>query len=533
MQQENNLQHVFLVGAKSLGAYGGYETFVYKLTEYHQNKKNIKYHVACKANGDGCMDETKVDGATRINDHEFEFHNAHCFKIDIPQIGPAQAIYYDVVALKTCCKYIKEHRIKHPIVYIMACRIGPFAGHFYKEIHKLGGTVYLNPDGHEWMRAKWSAPIRKYWKISEQMMVKYCDLAICDSVNIEKYIHECYDGKGIKGKNPKTTFIAYGADLTLSKLADDDEKLVNWYKEKGLTKKGYYLVVGRFVPENSFEVMIREFMKSKSQKDFAIITNINDKFLNELEEKLHFKRDKRIKFVGTVYDQELLKKIRENAYAYFHYAFADQDDVWKPNKLIRCIDAMRGGEQVPQLAYCKMQRSDIQLKRLDEQVEILKPEQLTKKLTLVKTYNYGAATVINKSAKNLVCRLWPEVDDLPHDMWIGTLCYWFGRVYYVDEELYYWIRYETSVTGEGTKETAIRYRLKKTVQKKSYPNISTAILDGYGDLLRPEDRDFLKRINDYKVNWKDKVTLILDPTFKRLSFCGTIALKLGILMNWY
>lgn len=102
------------------------------------------------------------------------------------------------------------------------------------------------------------------------------------------------------------------------KLADDDEKLVSWYKEKGLTKKGYYLVVGRFVPENSFEVMIREFMKSKSKKDFAIITNVNDKFLNELEEKLHFKSDKRIKFVGTVYDQELLKKIRENAYAYFH-----------------------------------------------------------------------------------------------------------------------------------------------------------------------------------------------------------------------
>ena len=125
------------------------------------------------------------------------------------------------------------------------------------------------------MRAKWSAPIRKYWKVSEQMMVKYCDLAICDSVNIEKYIHECYDGKGIKGNNPKTTFIAYGADLTLSKLADDDEKLVNWYKEKGLMKKGYYLVVGRFVPENSFEVMIREFMKSKSKKDFAIITNVN------------------------------------------------------------------------------------------------------------------------------------------------------------------------------------------------------------------------------------------------------------------
>lgn len=106
--EKMDVQHVFLVGAKSLGAYGGYETFVYKLTEYHQNNKKLKYHVACKANGDGCMDEHKIEGATPINDHEFEFHNAHCFKINIPQIGPAQAIYYDVAALNECCKYIKK-----------------------------------------------------------------------------------------------------------------------------------------------------------------------------------------------------------------------------------------------------------------------------------------------------------------------------------------------------------------------------------------------------------------------------------------
>lgn len=312
------IQHVYCVGAKSLGAYGGYETFVYKLTEYHEKNEKLKYHVACKANGDGYMDEDKLNDVKKLNDHEFIFHNAHCFKIDVPQIGSAQAIYYDVAALNVCCKHIKENNISHPIVYIMACRIGLFARYFYNKIHRLGGKVYLNPDGHEWMRAKWSAPIRKYWRISEKMMVKYSDLVICDSVNIEKYIHEQYDGKGIKGANPNTTFIAYGADLTLSKLSDDDKKMIEWYKKTGLKKKNYYLVVGRFVPENSFEVMIREFMKSKSTKDFALITNVNDKFLNELEEKLHFKKDKRIKFVGTVYDQELLKKIRENAYAYFH-----------------------------------------------------------------------------------------------------------------------------------------------------------------------------------------------------------------------
>lgn len=317
--QSGDVQHVFLVGAKSLGAYGGYETFINKLTEYHQNNPKIQYHVACKANGDGSMNPYKTPGAKIINDHEFTYHNAHCFRVKIPEkIGPAQAIYYDVAALHESCEIIKRDKIHHPIVYIMACRIGPFMKHYYQEIHKLGGKVYLNPDGHEFLRAKWPRPIRKYWKVSEQMMVKWSDLVICDSKTIEQYIHDCYDGKGIKRRSPKTTFIAYGAETRKSKLADDDKQLLDWYAQKELKPFGYYLVVGRFVPENNYETMIREFMLSHSQKDFAIITNVNEKFLAELEKKLHFKKDKRIKFVGTVYDQELLMKIRENAYGYFH-----------------------------------------------------------------------------------------------------------------------------------------------------------------------------------------------------------------------
>ena len=315
----NVVQHIFLVGAKSLGAYGGYETFINKLTEYHQQDRRLQYHVACKGNGDGCMDETKYAGVTPISNMEFYYHNAHCFKIMIPEkLKSAQAVYYDVMSLEKCCEIIRRDKIRNPIVYIMACRIGPFMRWYARKIHKLGGKVYLNPDGHEWMRAKWSAPIRKYWKISEQMMVKHSDLVICDYINIEKYIHKCYDGKGVGGKDPRTTFIAYGAETRESQLADDDVRFTDWLASKGLQKNEYYLVVGRFVPENNYETMIREFMKSDSKKNFAIITNANDKFLAQLEEKLHFKSDSRIKFVGTVYDQELLMKIRENAYGYFH-----------------------------------------------------------------------------------------------------------------------------------------------------------------------------------------------------------------------
>ena len=144
-------------------------------------------------------------------------------------------------------------------------------------------------------------------------MVKHADLLICDSLNIEKYIQSEY-----KQYNPKTTYIAYGADVKKSIMADDDPKFIKWLDEHKLEKNGYYMCCGRFVPENSFEIMIREFMKSHSTKDFAIITTKNDKFLAELDKQLGWSKDKRIKFVGTVYDSELLKKIRENAYANFH-----------------------------------------------------------------------------------------------------------------------------------------------------------------------------------------------------------------------
>jgi len=300
------MQHVFLVGAKSLGAYGGYETFIEKLTEYHQNNDNIKYHIAVKANGTGAG---VPDGAV-IREGGYDYHNADCFEVKIPEIlGSAQAVYYDCMALKKSIDIIKRNGIANPVVYIMSCRIGPFFIRYVDEIHRVGGKVFLNPDGHEWMRAKWSVPVKKYWKYSERKMVLGSDLIVCDSVNIEKYIQKTY---GVTN----TGFIAYGAETKRSDCSE--ERYEKWLRSKELTRNEYYLIVGRFVPENNYETMIREYMKSKTNRNVAIITNRNDAFKLELERRLHFSSDKRIKFVGTVYDQELLKKIREEAYGYLH-----------------------------------------------------------------------------------------------------------------------------------------------------------------------------------------------------------------------
>ena len=292
------MKHVFIIGSKGIPAqYGGFETFVEKLTEGRQNTE-ITYHVACLAD----------------NYNEFEHNGAHCFNVKVPNIGPAKAVCYDMAAFAYCNRYIKEHNISNAIVYVLACRIGPFISHYKKQLGKLGGTLYVNPDGHEWKRAKWNWMIRKYWKWSEKLMVKHADLLICDSKNIEKYIHEDY-----KKHFPKTTYIAYGADVSNSTLSNDSQEWMEWCNQHSVKAKEYFLVVGRFIPENNYETMIREFMASSTKKDFVLVTNVEkNKFYQELKAKTGFDKDSRIKFVGTVYNQQLLKTIREEAFAYFH-----------------------------------------------------------------------------------------------------------------------------------------------------------------------------------------------------------------------
>ena len=296
---------VYIIGSKGIPAkYGGFETFVEKLTEY-QKDSNIQYYVAC-------MRENSAKSG--ITEDRFEHNGAICFNVDVPNIGPARAIAYDIAAVNKAIELAKENKDEAPIFYILACRIGPFISRIKRKIRAIGGTLLVNPDGHEWLRAKWSMPVRKYWKFSEKLMVKHADLLVCDSKNIEQYIQEDY-----KQYQPETTYIAYGTDTAPSNLKAEDTKVRNWYQEKGINENGYYLVVGRFVPENNYETMIREFIKSKSKKDFVLITNVEqNKFYDQLLQDTGFDKDPRVKFVGTVYDQELLKYIREHAFAYFH-----------------------------------------------------------------------------------------------------------------------------------------------------------------------------------------------------------------------
>lgn len=288
------MQHVFIIGSRGLPAqYGGFETFVDELVS-HQQSDQIKYHVA--------------NLSESASGRHSEYKTADVFDIKARNFGPANVIFYDRDAINYALNYIKANEIVSPIFYVLGNTLGAFMEHYAKKIHKIGGKLLVNPDGLEWKRSKWIKPIQMYLKLSEQKMAKIADLIISDNQGIEDYLKAEYG-------DVTSTVIAYGTNPVARDRAID----MTWFEAQGVKLKDYYLVVGRFVPENNYEAIIREFMASDTTRDLVIVTNHQgNPYFDKLRQITGFDQDKRIKFVGTVYDKETLLAIRQQAFAYIH-----------------------------------------------------------------------------------------------------------------------------------------------------------------------------------------------------------------------
>lgn len=293
------MRDVFIIGSRGLPAqYGGFETFVEELVK-HQMDTSIRYHVACLT-------------ADKTGQH-FTHEGSDCFTISVPKfLGPAQVIAYDLKAIAYALDMVKEQGLTEPIFYILGNTIGGLIGPVAHQIKKVGGRLYVNPDGLEWQRSKWSRPVQAYLKLAEKQMSKSADLLICDNQGIEDYMTTNYPWT-------KTTVIAYGTDLTRTALTAVDPKVRSFFDQWQSKEKGYYLIVGRFVPENNYAAMIKAFMASQTQRDLLIICNHEgNPYWEQLRRETGFDQDPRVKFVGTVYDKNLLAYLRQAAFAYLH-----------------------------------------------------------------------------------------------------------------------------------------------------------------------------------------------------------------------
>ena len=291
------MKHIFIVGARGYHAnYGGWETFVSKLVDNYDNKNTI-FHISMITDNKS-MNEYNVSDNIVVN------------PIYVKSKKNIKMFIYSIKAFNFYLNYVRNNKINDGIIYVLGLKLFNYLWLKKNEVKRLGIKVYVNPDGLEWKRSKWSYPIKKFFLISEKLMLNNCDIIVCDGLGIEKYVHDKYPNL-----KDKTVYIAYGYDEF--DFNGVNEKII--LDEFNLKKDDYILIVGRCVPENNYELIIKDFMNSNINKKLVLITNLSSSnYYYELKNKTHFDSDKRIIFIDGIYDDLKLAVIRKNAYAYIH-----------------------------------------------------------------------------------------------------------------------------------------------------------------------------------------------------------------------
>lgn len=161
--------------------------------------------------------------------------------------------------------------------------------------------VATHVDGLEWMRAKWGPSGRRFYRAAESLAVRWSDALIADAVGISEYYQDVFDAP--------TRLIAYGAPAIGPGRAD---RLV----ELGLSRNAYHLVVARFEPENHVAEIVRGYVASDARLPLVVVGSAP--YSHEYTGRVHAAADERVRFLGGVWDNELLDQLFANALTYLH-----------------------------------------------------------------------------------------------------------------------------------------------------------------------------------------------------------------------
>ena len=165
-----------------------------------------------------------------------------------------------------------------------------------------GKRVVVTIHGLDWQREKWKNGFgSKYIHLGEKMAVKFADEIIVLSKGVQEYFQKTY--------GRKTLFIPNGVNRPVLRKAD-------LIKNKfGIDKDGYFLFLGRIVPEKGLRYLIEAYKELHTDKKLVIAggSSDTDDFMQEIQTLAT--GDDRIIFTGFVAGQAL-EELYSNAYLY-------------------------------------------------------------------------------------------------------------------------------------------------------------------------------------------------------------------------
>ncbi len=270
--------NVAIIGSRGYPyVYSGYETFVGELSE-RLVRQGIRVTVYCHRN---------------------------LFRERPAEVNGIRLVYIPTVEKKNLSQFVHSFQsvlhacfCRYDVILVVNSANGPF-GLLTRIFRK---RTVINVDGLEWLRPKWRGVGSRYFYWASKLATRLYDRVVTDSLAMQAVYRDEFGAA--------STMIAYGANIG---PAVDPGLLEKWQ----LRPRQYYLVVGRLIPDNNADLIVREFIASSSSRKLVIVGDVpyKDQYADSIR---CFTADPRIVFTGYVTERDELSALYRYCYLYCH-----------------------------------------------------------------------------------------------------------------------------------------------------------------------------------------------------------------------
>ena len=208
-----------------------------------------------------------------------------------PRFGTAGQFIYDL----NCTLHARKQN------YDVVLQLGYTSSSVWYRLWSSKQKHITNMDGLEHRRSKFSFRVQAFLRRAEQWAIKGSDVLVADNKGIQDYLLEMH--------NVPSTCIAYGAE----QLPKPNENILQEYY---LEKCEYDILIARMEPENNVEMIIEAYLKSERKRALIVIGKTNTPKGQEWERK--YSKEKGVRFLGGIYEQEKIHALRLFSHLYFH-----------------------------------------------------------------------------------------------------------------------------------------------------------------------------------------------------------------------
>ncbi len=239
--------------------------------------------------------------------------------------------------------------------------------------------------------------------------------------------------------------------------------------------------------------------------------------------------------IGVISSFFNLVKVSDNGAGYF--AFCDQDDYWKPEKVSRAISLLEKEDANIPLIY--FSRLDL----VDEHLHFIKHSQIPPsgasfQNALIQNIATGCTIVFNQSMKKLFLSKIPDIKKVTmHDAWFYLLGTAFGKVIYDDQSYLSYRQHSSNALGMADnkfKSAIVRYKtFKKKGHEKPFSSQTEEFYRLFKNELSGEQKSLAEDFLYKRDSFIQRISYISNTPLYRQNKRDTFIFKLLFAFNSY